>query len=60
MEKHDPIEGYKDDIINLIGDCTPYERRLILGTIAGLKQVIREEANRKHEWCTFILLRKGW
>ena len=49
MEKHDPIEGYKDDIINLIGDCTPYERRLILGTIAGLKQVIREEANRKHE-----------
>ena len=39
----------KDDIINLVSDCTPYERRLILGTIAGLKQVIREEANRKHE-----------
>ena len=35
-------ENSHDELDALLGDCTPQERRLMIGALRGLKQVLRE------------------
>lgn len=40
------LSDAEDDVARILGDCTPYERHLMLGAIAGLKQALRDEPKR--------------